>query len=68
MIVFAKHWINYNGVWHQCGDSFEIEDKDYEAISDHVKAESASVVFPPETEEVVQEAPKRGRPRKRAAD
>lgn len=28
MKVKAKHWINYNGTWHQAGEVFAIDDAD----------------------------------------
>lgn len=72
MKVRAKHWINYNGVWHKGGDKFDIEDSEIldgvefiEAEQDEqaekpVEAEFTSEIFPPE-----EETPKkRGRPRK----
>ena len=28
MKVKAKHWVNYNGTWHQVGEVFAIDDAD----------------------------------------
>lgn len=28
MKVKAKHWVNYNGTWHQAGEVFAIDDAD----------------------------------------
>lgn len=65
MKVKAKHWLNYNGVWHKGGDIFEAND--FEAIKEHVEkveetveeTQYVSEIFPPE------EQPKRrGRPKK----
>ena len=61
MKVKAKHWLNYNGVWHKGGDEFEIPDGDLEQVAEYVEAgEYVSAIFPPE------EPKKRvGRPRKK---
>lgn len=65
MRVKAKHWLNYNGVWHKGGDTFETND--FEAIKEHVEkveetveeTQYVSEIFPPD------EQPKRrGRPKK----
>ena len=49
MKVKAKHWLNYNGVWHKGGDEFEIPDEDFKEISEYVKVgEYVSAIFPPE--------------------
>ena len=68
MKVKAKHWLNYNGVWHRAGETFEVED--FDTVKDHaekvgeakeeVKEQYVSEIFPP-----VEEQPKRrGRPKK----
>lgn len=65
MKVIAKHWINYNGVWHRHGEIFDVED--FDTVRGHVEkvdeakeeATYVSEIFPPE------EQPKRrGRPKK----
>lgn len=36
MKVQARHWVNYNGVWHKCGEAFEINDADAADILGYV--------------------------------
>lgn len=66
MKVIAKHWVNYNGVWHKSGDEFEVND--FEAVKDFAvkgpqeaaqREEYVSEVFPP-----VEQPKRRGRPKK----
>lgn len=69
--VRAKSWLNHNGVWHSGGEIFEIDEKETEAMSEHVEVLGTFVsdVFPPEQEQ--EEKPvqkKRGRPKKSAND
>lgn len=59
MKVIAKHWVNYNGVWHRGGEEFEVED--FDEVKEYADAKSddyVSAVFPPET---VAEEPKKKR-------
>ena len=63
MKVKAKHWLNYNGVWHKGGETFEVDNVD--EVKDYVVADSeyVSEIFPPDKDEA--EQPKRrGRPKK----
>lgn len=64
MKVTAKCWLNYNGVWHKGGESFDVDN--IEEIKDYVtvNSEYVSEIFPPD--EPVVEPPKRsrGRPKK----
>ena len=62
MKVIARHWLNYNGVWHKAGEEFEVDD--FEAVKEYVDVrprtggeEFVSEVFPPEPK-------KRGRAKK----
>lgn len=58
MKAIAKHWLNYNGVWHAGGEEFEVENfEDVKEYADMKTDEFVSDVFPPET-------PKRGRKKK----
>lgn len=57
MKVRAKHWLNYNGVWHKGGEEFEVDN--FEQVKDYAEpVQFESAVFPPE------EPKKRGRPKK----
>lgn len=58
MKVMAKHWLNYNGVWHKGGDVFEVED--FEQVKEF--AEPAGEVF--ESEVFPPEPKRRGRQKK----
>ena len=56
MKVIAKHWLNYNGVWHKGGEEFEVDD--FETVKEYADlAEETSEIFPPEPK-------RRGRPKK----
>lgn len=58
MKVIAKHWLNYNGVWHKGGEAFEVEDfEQVREFAEPVKEVFVSEVFPPEPK-------RRGRPKK----
>lgn len=63
MRVKAKHWLNYNGVWHKGGDIFEADD--FDEIKEHVEkvdteeTQYVSEIFPP-----VEQPKRRGRPKK----
>lgn len=48
MVVTAKHWVKYGTEWHMGGESFEIEDEDFEGMKEHIETEYVSEVFPPE--------------------
>lgn len=71
MKVIAKHWLNYNGVWHKGGDAFDVDD--FEDVKEHAeKAEEetdkvdetyVSNIFPP-ADEPAEQPKKRGRPKK----
>ena len=63
MRVKAKHWLNYNGVWHKGGDTFEADN--FDEIKEHVEkvdteeTQYVSEIFPP-----VEQPKRRGRPKK----
>lgn len=60
MKVVAKHWLNYNGVWHKGGEEFEVEN--FDEVKEYADAkEFVSDVFPPEDKPVEK---RRGRPKK----
>ena len=54
-IAKAKHWVNYNGVWHPKGDEFPVDEADLARMEKH-----ADIINRPEPQEPV----KRGRRRK----
>lgn len=80
MTVVARHWVNFNGVWHRPGERFEADSieelRDYVIVMGEpvisappVEADEPTVIAEPEPvepEPVEAEAPKpkRGRPRK----
>ena len=35
IVATAKHWVNYNGVWHPKGEAFPIDDADIQAMRKH---------------------------------
>ena len=60
-IAKAKHWVNYNGVWHPKGDEFPIDDADIAGMQKH------AVILQEQNKQETQEAAepaKRGRKRK----
>lgn len=68
--VKANCWLNYNGVWHRCGELFDVEETDKDAL---VRDELVTVVdgyvskvFPPVEEDAPtgSDKPKRGRRKK----
>lgn len=60
MKVKAKHWLNFDGVWHRAGETFEISTADAGRISEHIETAETPV-----TDEVETEMPKkRGRPKR----
>ena len=62
MKVKAKYWLNYNGVWHRAGETFEVDN--YDEVKNHaeeVKEQYVSEIFPPDTTE---QPKRRGRPKK----
>lgn len=69
--VKANCWLNYNGDWHRCGEVFDIEETDKDAL---VRDELATVVdgyvskvFPPVEDDNAptgEGKPKRGRRKK----
>lgn len=63
MKVTAKCWLNYNGVWHKGGESFDVDN--IEEIKDYVtvNSEYVSEIFPSD-EPVVEPPKRRGRPKK----
>ena len=71
MKVKAKHWLNYNGVWHKGGETFEVDSFDEvkghaEKVNEEVQETGntyISEIFPP-VDEPVEQPKKRGRPKK----
>ena len=63
MKAIAKHWVNYNGVWHMTGAEFEIADADAAEMKQY--AELIENDEQPESE--AHEPAKRGRKRKTEA-
>lgn len=61
MKVRAKHWLTYDGAWHQSGDVFEIAGTDADMMAGMVEIVETPVV--PE-EPKPQERPKRTRGKK----
>ena len=55
IVATAKHWVNYNGVWHPKGDEFPVDEADLARMEKHADIERKPE--PPETN-------KRGRRRK----
>ena len=59
----AKHWVNYNGVWHGAGDVFAIDPSHADEMRQYaeiIEEEQPVNEAEPETEEPV----RRGRKRK----
>lgn len=56
----AKHWVNYNGVWHMTGEEFQIDNAD--AAEMKLYADLVEENEPEKCE--TQEQAKRGRKRK----
>ena len=66
----AKHWVNYNGVWHPKGEAFPIDDADIQAMRKHADITQTAPEPPkepePKTEQAQEPEPvKRGRKRKK---
>ena len=59
----AKHWVNYNGVWHRMGEVFDIEDKDAEEMKRYAEVSDGK----PDVTEAPEEEPAK-RARKRRAE
>jgi len=65
MRVKAKHWLNYNGVWHKGGDTFEADN--FDEIKEHVEKVEETVDETPYVSEIfppVEQPKRRGRPKK----
>lgn len=59
----AKHWVNYNGVWHGAGDVFDIDP----AYADEMRQYAEIIGDEPpvnDAEPAAEEPAKRGRKRK----
>lgn len=56
MKVIARHWLNYNGVWHKAGEEFEVND--IEEVKEYVDPIIDFQV------PLTKEPAKRGRPKK----
>ena len=77
MKVTAKHNFNSNGLWHFGGEKFDVNDKEYQEISEYVYVtddveteepeEFVSEIFPPDKEDA-EEAPVKRTRRKKAED
>lgn len=68
MKVRAKHWLNYNGVWHKAGEIFDVDNFD-EVREYAVQVGYVSDVFPPdEPEKTPAEAPKKRGGRKKKTE
>lgn len=52
MKVKAKHWVNYNGTWHQAGEVFAIDDADAAEMQQYAEAadEQPAAEIDPTTE------------------
>lgn len=64
MKVKAKHWLNYNGIWHMGGEEFEIPTTDADVLGDMVEIAETPVQIEPEAS--AEEQPKRRGRQKRA--
>lgn len=62
----AKHWVNYNGVWHMTGEVFNIDPADVDEMKLYADVMGdALATNETEQEELISEEPaKRGRKRK----
>ena len=59
----AKHWVNYNGVWHPAGEEFPIDKADAESMKRYAEVTEDEPVT--EAQEPEQSEPvRRGRKRK----
>ena len=74
MKVRAKHWLNFDGTWHRCGEVFDLPAAEAERLRGSVEwleakpavtlfdaAEAAVSNDAPEEAETVQEEPKKRR-------
>ena len=70
MRVRAKHWLKYDGIWHQGGDEFEIPAEDAKELEGMIEIADAtvSVSEPEDKAEEKAEQPQKKRGRKSKAD
>lgn len=81
MKVRAKHWLNFDGTWHRCGEVFDLPAAEAERLRGSVEwleakpaatlfdaAETADSVSAAEPEAVQEEPKKRRRTSKKTAE